>query len=110
VALLVEDGQEQIFCIICSLPEPLQQRSLTARTPRRRLQTRTDLSRLAAEPLHKRIVPGARGVRSLELGTSFEEAVDAGDVGVRDLHKSAKAAPRASRKQTGRQRCFKERQ
>ena len=110
MALLVEDGEEQIICIICSLPEPLQQRSLAARTPCRRLQTRTDLSRLAAEPLHKRIVPGARGVRSLKLGAGLEQAIHPGDVGVGDLSKSAKATPRGSRKQTGRQRCFRERQ
>jgi hypothetical protein len=104
VALLVEDGQEQIIGIICSLPEPLQQRSLPARPPRRRLQTRTDLSRLAAEPLNEPFVAGARGVRSLELGAGLEQAIDAGDVGVRDLSRSAKShtegKPQTDRKAT----------
>ena len=107
---LIEDRQEEVVGVVGPLPEPFQQRSLAARSPRRRLQTRTNLSRLAAEPLDQRIVAGARRVRTLELGTGFEEAVDAGDMGVRDLSKSAKATPRGSRKQTGRQRCLRERQ
>jgi hypothetical protein len=104
MALLVEDGQEQIIGIICSLPETLQQRNLTAGSPRSRLQTRANLRGLAAEPLHEHTVVGAPGVRKLELRAGLEQAIDAGDRRVRDLHKSAKShtegKPQTDRKTT----------
>ena len=99
---LVQDRQKEVVSIVSSLPEPLQQRSLTARSPHGSLQARADLGRLTAEALHQRSMPVQGRVHGLQLGASFEEPVDSGDGGVRDLQQvsqeQAKRTPQAYRK------------